>query len=92
MYSRRLKTGYSLSKGSTLSRRFIFYYFYFFMQQAFGFGNRANLVLAALNGAGVRRLLLVGRRFAQRFGYFTALKLGLDHPGGDAGRRRAVPI
>lgn len=77
MYSRRLKTGYFILEGlNSFATVFYFYYFYFFMQQAFGFDNRANLVLAALNGAVYAVFAWWGGRFAQRFGYFTALKLG----------------
>src|SRR6266540_847226 len=46
------------------------------MQKQFGFGDKANLVLAALNGFVVMIAAWWGGRFAQRSGYFTALKLG----------------
>lgn len=54
-----------------------FYYLYFFMHQRFGFGSKANLLLAA--GSGLVYVLAVygGGRFAQRVGYFAALKLGI---------------
>jgi predicted MFS family arabinose efflux permease len=42
----------------------------------FGYGNKANLCLAALNGAACALFAWGGGRFAQRFGYFTALKIG----------------
>ena len=52
MFSRRLKTGYFVLEGlNSFATVYYFYYFYFFMQTAFGFGNKANLALAALNGA-----------------------------------------
>ena len=46
------------------------------MAKAFGFGNRANLSLAALNGFICIFAAWWGGNFAQRFGNFTALKLG----------------
>ncbi len=78
MPPRRLKTGYFILEGfNSFATVFYFYYFYFFMQQAFGFGNKANLALAALNGGTYAVGAWLGGKFAQRFGYFTALKLGL---------------
>jgi predicted MFS family arabinose efflux permease len=53
-----------------------FYYVYFFMQKRFGFGDKSNLVLAALAGIVYAVAVLWGGRFAQRAGYFTALKIG----------------
>jgi predicted MFS family arabinose efflux permease len=53
-----------------------FYYFYFFMQSRYGFGNQANLMLAALSGLIYVPAAYGAGRFAQRVGYFTALKLG----------------
>lgn len=77
MFSRRLKSGYFLLEGlNSFATVYYFYYFYFFMQTQFGFGNKANLALAALNGAVYALMAWQGGRFAQRFGYFTALKLG----------------
>ena len=77
MYSRRFKTGYfvleGLNSAATVS---YFYYFYFYMQKVFGFGNKANLCLAALSGGTYALLAWGGGRFAQRCGYFTALKIG----------------
>ena len=77
MFSRRLKTGYFVLEGlNSFATVYYFYYFYFFMQKEFGFGNKANLALAALNGAVYALMAWQGGNFAQRFGYFTALKLG----------------
>ncbi len=77
MFSRKLKTGYFILEGlNSFGTVYYFFYFYFFMQKAFGFGNKANLALAALNGAIYALSALGGGKFAQRFGYFTALKLG----------------
>ncbi len=77
MYSRRLKTGYFVLEGlNSAATVYYLYYFYFYMEKAFGFGNKANLCLAALNGGTYAFFAWVGGRFAQRFGYFTALKIG----------------
>jgi MFS family permease len=77
MFSRRLKAGYFILEGlNSFATVYYFYYFYFFMQTEFGFGNKANLALAALNGAVYAVMAWQGGKFAQRFGYFTALKVG----------------
>jgi len=49
---------------------------YFFMQQRFGFSDKDNLALAALLGLTYTFAAWQGGRFAHRFGYFTALKIG----------------
>jgi predicted MFS family arabinose efflux permease len=77
MSPRQLKTGYFVIEGlNSFGTIYYFYYFYFFMQQQFGFGDKANLALAALNGFVYMFAAWWGGRFAQRTGYFTALKLG----------------
>src|SRR6266853_1457311 len=77
MFSRHNKTGYLILEGlNSLAIVFHFYYLYFFMQKVFGFENRHNLVLAASTGAINMLVSWWGGRFAQRFGYLTALKLG----------------
>ena len=77
MFSRRLKTGYFVLEGlNSFATTLYFYYFYFFMEKAFGFGNRANLSLAALSGFFYAAFSLLAGRFTERFGYFTALKIG----------------
>ena len=77
MFSRRLKAGYFILEGlNSFATVYYLYYFYFFMQTVFGFGNRANLTLAAVNGAVYAFMAWQGGKFAQRFGYFTALKVG----------------
>src|SRR5512133_582881 len=78
MFSRKLKIGYFAIEGlHSFMTVFYFYYFYFFMQKQFGFGNKANLVLAAMNGATYAIFAFLGGSFAQRVGYLRALKLGL---------------
>jgi predicted MFS family arabinose efflux permease len=77
MLSRRLKTGCFVLEGlNSLGTVYYLYYLYFFMQREYGFGNCANLALAALNGFVYALMSWQGGRFAQRFGYFTALRLG----------------
>ena len=79
MFSRRLKTGYFILEGlNSFATVYYFYYFYFFMQTRFGYGNQANLLLAALNGAIYAVMAWQGGNFAQRFGYFAALKTGFS--------------
>ena len=77
MYSRNLKTGFFVLEGSnSFALTYYFYYFYFFAHQQFGFSNQANLALAATSGLVCIPAALLGGRFAQRAGYFTALKAG----------------
>jgi predicted MFS family arabinose efflux permease len=77
MYSRRLKTGCFILEGlNSFATTYYFYYFYFFAHQKFGFDNKANLMLAAIAGLVYVPAAIFGGRFAQRAGYFTALKLG----------------
>ena len=77
MSPRQLKRGYFALEGlNGVAVTYYFYYLYFLMQQKFGFGNEANLALAALSGLVYVFAAWWGGKFAQRFGYFTALKLG----------------
>jgi MFS family permease len=77
MFSRRLKIGYFILEGlNSFSTVYYFYYLFFFMQKVFGFGNKANLTVAALSGGIAVLAAWWGGKFAQRFGYFKALKLG----------------
>ncbi|HXR47477.1 MAG TPA: MFS transporter [Candidatus Limnocylindrales bacterium] len=52
------------------------YYLYFYMRDQFGFGNKENLAFAALNGLIYTISAWQAGKFAQRHGYFTALKIG----------------
>jgi MFS family permease len=73
----RGKAGYFVLEGmNSFATVYYAYYLYFLTQQAFGFGNRANLALAAVNGLVCMVASFLGGKFADRFGYFTALKLG----------------
>jgi predicted MFS family arabinose efflux permease len=77
MFSRQLKVGYFTLEGlNSFATVFYFYYLYFFMQKVYGFDNKSNLMLAALNGATYALTAWFAGRFAQRYGYFTALKTG----------------
>src|SRR5204863_4592030 len=77
MSQRQLKSGYFILEGlNSFATVYYFYYLYFFTQTVFGFSNEANLALAAFNGLIYMVFSFLGGRFAQRFGYFTALKLG----------------
>src|SRR5437588_4684677 len=83
MSSRQLKTGYFILEGlNSFATVYYAYYLYFFMQREFAFDNKANLTLAALNGLICMFAAWWGGKFAQEFGYFTALKLGFAIMGG----------
>ena len=60
------------SFGTTL----YFYYIYFFTEKQFGFTKLQNLLLAAAMGRTYGIASVLGGRFAQRRGYFAALKAG----------------
>lgn len=55
---------------------FYFNYLYFWMRDEFGFGNKRNLALAASLGLFYSFAAWQTGKFAQRRGYFTALKTG----------------
>lgn len=77
MDARRLKRGvFVLEALNALAATSFFYYFYFFTHRKFGFDDQANLLLAALVGLVYMPASMAGGRFAQRAGYFAALKLG----------------
>jgi len=74
---REFKTAcFALEGLSSFSTAFNSYYLYFYMRDQFGFGNKENLAFAALNGLVYTISAWQGGRFAQRRGYFTALKIG----------------
>src|SRR5882757_2672024 len=86
MSSRQLKTGFFVLEGlNSFATVYYCYYLFFFMQEAFGFGNKANLTLAAFSGMVCMVSAWWGGRFAQRSGYFTALKLGFAIMSGALG-------
>jgi predicted MFS family arabinose efflux permease len=74
---RRSKVVYFVLEGlNSFSTVQYLYYFYFFTEKAFGFGTKANLAAAALNGGLTAIGAFFGGRLAQRHGYHKALKLG----------------
>jgi predicted MFS family arabinose efflux permease len=82
MPSRALKLGYfALAALNTFAAIFYFHYLFFFLRLEFGFSNRDNLLVAALNGFIYIFGSLFGGRFAQRRGYFKALYLGFGIMG-----------
>jgi predicted MFS family arabinose efflux permease len=75
--SRQFKTAcYTMEGLTSFLTSFNSYYLYFFMRERFGFDNKENLAFAALNGLVYTIAAWQGGRFAQRRGYFTALKVG----------------
>src|ERR1035438_9649127 len=75
--ARRLKTVcFTLEGLSSFSTSLNSYYLYFYMRDVFGFDNKDNLAFAALNGLIYTISAWQAGRFAQRCGYFTALKVG----------------
>jgi predicted MFS family arabinose efflux permease len=79
MLSRRSRIGYFALEGlNSFSAVYYLSYLYFFMQKEYGFGNRSNLALAALLGLVYAVTSWQAGRFAQKFGYFAALKLGFS--------------
>ena len=76
---RRLKFAYFTLEGlGSFASAFYFYYLYFLMQHEFGFSGKDNLAFAALNGLVYVFFSWQAGRFAQRRGYFNALKLGFS--------------
>jgi len=77
MFSRRSKIVYFILEGlNSFALVYYFSYFYFFMGKTYGFGNAANLALAALNGGVYALISFWAGKFGRRFGYFTALRVG----------------
>ena len=76
--SPRLKSAVFVVEGlNSLATTYFFYYLYFFMKARFQFGTAQNLWLAAVLGILYALGSFCGGRFAQRFGYFSAIQLGL---------------
>jgi predicted MFS family arabinose efflux permease len=77
MYSNRVKTGVFVLEGlNALATSLYFNYLFFHMRAEFGFTNVGNLVLCAVNGLVYAVASWFGGQFAQRQGYFVALRLG----------------
>lgn len=77
MTQRQLKNGYFVLEGlNSFATTYYLYYLYFFTQTVFGFGNKANLAIAAMNGLVYALFSWWGGRYAEKAGYFKALKVG----------------
>src|SRR5690242_11527700 len=77
MSHRQLKAGYCvLTWLNIYAVAYYFNYLFFHLRDDYGFGSRQNLLFAALNGLLYIPASWFGGRFAQRRGYFTALKIG----------------
>lgn len=61
---------------NSLGTVFFFYYIYFYTQAQFKFGALQNLLLAAALGIVYAVFAYFGGQFAQKFGYFTAVRWG----------------
>jgi len=82
MTQNRLKTGYYTLEGlNAFATAYYFYYLFFFMRDRFDYGNLENLLLSAANGFIYMFAAFYGGRFAQRFGYFRALRVGFGTMG-----------
>jgi predicted MFS family arabinose efflux permease len=74
---RQLKFGYfTLEAVNSFAGTFYLFYLVFLTRDEFGFSTRDNLLLTAVHGFVYVFASWQGGRFTQRFGYFTALKLG----------------
>jgi predicted MFS family arabinose efflux permease len=74
---RQLKFGYfTLEAVNSFAGTFFLFYLVFLTRDEFGFTTRDNLLLTAVHGFVYVFASWQGGRFTQRFGYFTALKLG----------------
>lgn len=77
MRTRQLKFGYfTLEAVNSFAGTFFLFYLVFLTSAEFGFKTRDNLLLTAVHGFVYVFASWQGGRFTQRFGYFTALKLG----------------
>jgi MFS family permease len=79
MFQRKLKVGYFvLAWLNIYATAYYGNYIFFLMKQEFGFGNRENLLMAAINGGVYIFFAWFAGNFAQKHGYFFALKLGFS--------------
>jgi predicted MFS family arabinose efflux permease len=78
----RLKTGVFVLEGvNAVAISLYFNYLFFYMRDHFGFSNRENLTLCAASGLLYAVGVWFAGKFAQRRGYFPALKLGFGTMG-----------
>jgi predicted MFS family arabinose efflux permease len=69
---------FSLEGLNSFATVLYFNYLYFFMRDHFGFGDKRNLLLAAWMGFIYIFMAWQAGKFAQRRGYFSALKIGFS--------------
>ncbi len=75
----KIKFGcFTLEGVNSFATVLFFNYLYFFMAQHFGFGDKRNFALAAFLGAAYTVAAWQGGKFAQRHGFFLALKIGFS--------------
>ncbi len=67
---------YTIEGMGSFATVIFFNYLYFFMQARHGFSDKDNLALAAVLGLTYAFASWQAGRFARRYGYFTALKVG----------------
>ena len=92
MRARQLKFGYfTLEAVNSFAGTFFLFYLFFLTRDEFGFSTRDNLLLTALHGFVYVFASWQGGRFTQRFGYFTALKLGFAGMAGGLALGLIVP-
>ena len=78
MFRRQAKSFFFVFEAlGSLSCGFYANYIFFLLRDRYGFGNTGNLGVSALQGLIWALAAWQGGRFAQRFGYFTALRAGL---------------
>ncbi len=77
MHTRQSKTIFYVIEGlNALGSSYFNSYVFFLLRDRFGFGNLGNLSVSAVVGFVYVFAAWQGGRFAQRFGYYTALKTG----------------
>ena len=82
MLSRRPKTWYFVLEGlNAFAASYYFNYLFFHLRDQCGFGARSNLLVAALHGLVYMIFAWISGRFAQRRGYFAALRVGFAGMG-----------
>jgi predicted MFS family arabinose efflux permease len=67
---------YGITAFNTIASAYYLNYLFFFLHDRFGFGNRGNLLVAALHGATYIFAAWFGGRFAEARGFLTSLAVG----------------
>ena len=79
MTHRQLKAGfYALEVSCAFSTTFYFNYLFFILRDVYHFSTMGNLAMSALNGFIYIFASLASGKFAQRHGFFLALKIGFS--------------